>query len=68
MADNTIPSSILDALVEDLLALTADGLSVEQAYVPHPGNGDAVIVEAYADNGDIEGRYTVTFNIENKEN
>lgn len=67
MAENTIPSSILDTLVEDLLALTADGLSVDQAYVAHPNNGDAVIVEAYADNGDIEGRYTVTFNIEHKE-
>ena len=68
MSKNTIPTSILDQLVEDLLALTADGFLEAQAYAAHPGGGNAVTVETYTDDGEIDGHYTVTFNIENKEN
>ena len=67
MAD-TIPTSVLDQLVEDLRALTADGFLEEQAYAAHPHNGSAVVVETYDDDGEIDGRYTVTFNIEKQEN
>ncbi|MCT1939180.1 hypothetical protein M3C53_02085 [Micrococcus luteus] len=67
MAD-TIPTSILDKLIEDLLYLTADGLAVEQAYEAHDHDGNAVTVETYTDDGEIDGRYTVTFNIEKQEN
>ena len=68
MSKNTIPTSILDQLVEDLLALTADGFLEAQAYAAHPGGGNAVTVETYTDEGEIDGRYTVTFNIEKQEN
>ena len=67
MAD-TIPTSVLDTLIEDLLAITADGLAVEQAYEAHDHDGNAVTVETYTDDGEIDGRYTVTFNIEKQEN
>ena len=52
---NTIPTSILDTLIEDLLALTADGFLEAQAYAAHPGGGNAVIVETYTDEGEIDG-------------
>ena len=68
MSKNTIPASVLDALVDDLLHLTSDGLTEEQEYVRHPEDGNAVIVETYTDDGEIDGRYTITFNIETKEN
>ena len=68
MSKNTIPTSVLDTLIEDLLALTADGLAVEQAYEAHDHDGDAVTVKTYTDDGEIDGRYTVTFNIEKQEN
>ena len=65
---DTIPTSILDTLIDDLLAITADGLVVEQAYTAHDHDGDAVTVETYTDDGEIDGRYIVTFNIEKQEN
>ena len=67
MAD-TIPTSVLDTLIEDLLSITADGFAEEQAYAAHDHDGNAVVVETYADDGEIDGRYTVTFNIEKQEN
>ena len=68
MAENTIPTSVIDALVDDLIHLTSDGLTEEQEYARHPEGGNFVIVETYTDDGEIDGRYTVTFNIDNKEN
>ena len=68
MSKNTIPGSVRDTLIEDLLAITADGLAVEQGYAAHDRVGKAVIVETYDDDGEIDGRYTVTFNIEKEEN
>ena len=38
------------------------------AYEAHDHDGNAVIVETYTDDGEIDGRYTVTFNIEKQEN
>ena len=67
MAD-TIPTSVLDTLIEDLLAITAGGLAEEQAYAAHDHDGNAVTVETYTDDGEIDSRYTVTFNIEKQEN
>jgi len=55
-------------LIEDLLALSADGLTEEQEYVANDHDGNAVTVETYTDDGEIDGRYTVTFNIEKQEN
>lgn len=66
MTEN-IPTAILDTLIEDLLALTADGLVEAQAYAAHDHDGNAVTVETYTDDGEIDGRYTVTFNIEKQE-
>lgn len=63
MADTT-PTSVLDALVDDLLYLTSEGLIDKQAYAAHPEDVNAAIVEIYTDDGEIDGRYTVTFNIE----
>ena len=68
MSKNTIPTSVIDALVDDLIHLTSDGLTEEQEYARHPEGGNVVIVETYTDDGEIDGRYTVTFNIDNKEN
>ena len=68
MSKNTIPASVIDALVDDLIHLTSDGLTEEQEYARHPEGGNVVIVETYTDDGEIDGRYTVTFNIDNKEN
>lgn len=68
MSKNTIPTSVLDALVDDLIYLTSDGLLELQAYVRHPEGSNAVIVETYTDEGEIDGHYTVTFNIEKQEN
>lgn len=68
MSKNTIPTSVLDALVDDLLHLTSNGLTEEQEYARHPEGGNAVIVETYDDEGEIDGCYTVTFNIEKQEN
>ena len=68
MSKNTIPTSVIDALVDDLIHLTMDGLTEEQEYARHPESGNAVIVETYTDDGEIDGRYTVTFNIEKQEN
>lgn len=67
MAD-TIPTSVLDMLIEDLLAITAGGFAEDLSYAAYPGEGDSVIVETYDDDGEIDGRYTVTFNIEKQEN
>ena len=67
MADTT-PTSVLDALVDDLLYLTSEGLIDKQAYVRHPEDVNAAIVETYTLDGEVEGRYTVTFNIEKQEN
>ena len=67
MAD-TIPTSVLDTLIEDLVAITAGGFAEDLVYAAYPGEGDSVIVETYDDDGEIDGRYTVTFNIEKQEN
>lgn len=61
---DTIPTSILDTLIEDLLFISG----AEQAYGAHDHDGNAVTVETYDDEGEIDGRYTVTFNIEKQEN
>lgn len=56
----SVPTSILDTLIDDLLFL----FSEDQTYTKHPEDGRAVIVETYTDDGKVEGRYTVTFSIE----
>lgn len=56
--------TILNNLVDDLIYLTADGLARDQDYMKHPDMDNAMIVETYTDDGEVEGRYTVTFNIE----
>lgn len=61
---DTIPTSILDTLIEDLLFLSG----AEQAYRARDHDGNAVTVETYDEDGEIDGRYTVTFNIEKQEN
>ena len=66
MAD-TIPASIIDTLIEDLLYLTSRGFLGEQTYVQHPDDSNAVIVVT-SDGGHFAGHYTVTFNIEKQEN
>ena len=68
MSKSTIPTSVIDALVADLIHLTMDGLTEEQEYARCHGIGNAVIVETYDDEGEIDGHYTVTFNIEKQEN
>ena len=55
MAD-TIPTSVLDTLIEDLLAITAGGFAEDLSYAAYPGEGDSVIVETYDDDGEIDGR------------
>ena len=67
MSKSTTPAGVLHALVDDLLHLTLDGLTEEQGYARHPEGAHAVIVDTYDEEGEIDGRYTVTFNIENKE-
>ena len=68
MSKSTDPTRALDALVDDLIYLTSDELPELQSYVRHPEDRNAVIVETYDDDGDIDGCYTVTFNIEKQEN
>ena len=67
MSKSTIPTRVLDELVDDLIHLTLDGLTEEQEYARHPEGGNAVIVDTYDEEGEIDGRYTVTFNIETPE-
>lgn len=68
MSKSTTPAGVLHALVGDLLHLTLDGLTEEQEYARHPVAEPAVIVDTYDEEGEIDGRYTVTFNIETEEN
>ena len=68
MSKNTDPAGALRALVDDLIYLTSDGLPELQGYARHPEDSNAVIVETYDDEGEIDGHYTVTFNIEKQEN
>ena len=67
MSQSTI-QDVRDALIEDLFYLTLEGLEGAQAYVAHDHDGNAVTVETYTDEGEIDGHYTVTFNIEKQEN
>lgn len=56
--------TILNNLVDDLIYLTADGLTRDQDYTKHPDMDNAVIVETYTDDGEVEDRHTVTLSIE----
>ena len=66
MGKSTV-QDVRDALIEDLFYFTLEGLERGQAYVAHDHDGNAVTVETYTDDGEIDSRYTVTFNIEKQE-